>query len=56
MGRETFCFRRRLGDLLSHVSMGHLMIASLALIFIAFAFRSSAIGQYSMIAGSVSSD
>lgn len=41
----------RLGSLLSHVSMGHLMIASLVLIFIAFAFRSSAIGQYSMIAG-----
>jgi predicted lipid-binding transport protein (Tim44 family) len=40
-----------LGGLVSRVSMGHLMIASLVLVFIAFAFRSSAIGQYSMIAG-----
>jgi hypothetical protein len=50
-GERLSAFRHRLGDLLSHVSMGHLMIASLVLIFIAFAFRSSAIGQYSMIAG-----
>jgi predicted lipid-binding transport protein (Tim44 family) len=40
-----------LGGLVSHVSTGHLMIVSLVLVFIAFAFRSSAIGQYSMIAG-----
>jgi len=39
------------GGLVSHVSAGHLMIVSLVLVFIAFAFRSSAIGQLSMIAG-----
>ena len=49
--RRLHAFGGRLGGLVSHVSMGHLMIASLVLIFIAFAFRSSAIGQYSMIAG-----
>ena len=40
-GEKFSAFRHRLGVLLSHVSMGHLMIASLVLIFIAFAFRSS---------------
>ena len=39
------------GGLASHVSAGHLMIVSLVLVFVAFAFRSSAIGQLSMIAG-----
>ena len=39
------------GGLVSHVSAGHLMIVSLVLVFVAFAFRSSAIGQLSMIAG-----
>lgn len=48
---KLHAFGGRLGGLVSHVSMGHLMIVSLVLIFIAFAFRSSAIGQYSMIAG-----
>jgi hypothetical protein len=53
-------FRERIGGLarrlraaLSPTSLGHLMIVSLVLIFIAFAFRSSAIGQYSLIAGLV---
>ena len=50
-GEKFSAFRYRLGALLSRVSAGHLMIASLVLIFIAFAFRSSAVGQYSMIAG-----
>jgi hypothetical protein len=50
-GGRLRAFGSKLGRLASHVSMGHLMIASLVLIFIAFAFRSSAIGQYSMIAG-----
>jgi hypothetical protein len=48
---KLHAFGGRLGGLVSHVSMGYLMIVSLVLIFIAFAFRSSAIGQYSMIAG-----
>ena len=50
-GEKLHAFGGRLGGLVSHVSMGHLMIVSLVLVFIAFAFRSSAIGQYSMIAG-----
>ena len=50
-GERLRSFGSRLGSALSRVSMGHLMIASLVLIFIAFAFRSSTIGQYSMIAG-----
>jgi len=48
---KLHAFGGRLGGLMSHVSMGHLMVASLILIFVAFAFRSSTIGQYSMIAG-----
>ncbi len=40
-----------LGALVSHVSLGYLMMLSLLLIFVAFAFRSSSVGQYSMIAG-----
>jgi len=39
------------GGVVSRVSAGRLMIASLVLIFVAFAFRSSAISRYSMIAG-----
>jgi len=50
-GEKFSAFRQRLGGLLGRVSMGHLMVASLVLIFIAFAFRSSAVGQYAMIAG-----
>jgi hypothetical protein len=50
-GERLHAFGSRLGRLISHVSMGHLMVASLILIFIAFALRSSVIGQYSMIAG-----
>ncbi|MCJ7490985.1 MAG: hypothetical protein MUP15_02330 [Dehalococcoidia bacterium] len=50
-GEKLRALGGRVGGLVSHVSMGHLMIVSLVLIFIAFAFRSSAIGQYSMIAG-----
>jgi predicted lipid-binding transport protein (Tim44 family) len=50
-GERLRAFGTWLGGLVSHLSMGHLMVASLVLIFIAFAFRSSTIGQYSMIAG-----
>jgi hypothetical protein len=50
-GERARAFVTWLVRLVSHVSMAHLMIASLVLIFIAFAFRSNTIGQYSMIAG-----
>ena len=53
-GEKVSGLRQRLGGVsarVSRVSAGHLMIASLVLIFIAFAFRSSAVSQYSMIAG-----
>ena len=39
------------GALLTHASLGYLVVVSLILVFVAFAFRSSSIGQYSMIAG-----
>ena len=48
---KVSAFRHGIGGLASRISMGHLMIASLVLIFVAFAFRSSSIGQYAMIAG-----
>ncbi len=41
----------RLGSFFSHVSLGHLMVVSLVLIFVAFVFRSSTIGQYSLFVG-----
>jgi hypothetical protein len=50
-GERFRAFRGWLGGLVSHVSLGHLMIVSLVLIFIAFVFRSSTVGQWSMIAG-----
>jgi hypothetical protein len=50
-GEKTASLKKAIVSGSSRVSMGHLMIVSLALIFIAFVFRSSAIGQYSMIAG-----
>ena len=37
----------------ARVSLAHLMVASLVLILGAFVFRSSALGQYAMIAGLV---
>ncbi|MGD0116068.1 MAG: hypothetical protein ABSC13_08720 [Dehalococcoidia bacterium] len=42
---------RRLGSLFSRVSLGYLMIVSLVLIFVAFVFRSSTVGQYSLFVG-----
>ena len=42
---------RSIRSLFSRISLGHLMIASLVLIFVAFVFRSSTIGQFSLIAG-----
>ena len=50
-GEKVAALKSRIGAAASRVSTGHLMIASLVLIFVAFAFRSSVIGQYSMIAG-----
>lgn len=50
-GERVSSFGRWLAGPFSRVSLGHLMIASLILIFIAFAFRSSAVGRYSLIAG-----
>jgi hypothetical protein len=35
----------------SRVSLGYLMLISLLLIFVAFAFRSTNVGQYALIAG-----
>jgi hypothetical protein len=51
LGERVSALRRRLGSFFAHVSLGHLMIVSLVLIFIAFAFRSSTVGQYALFAG-----
>jgi len=51
LGERVGGLRRRLVSLFARVSLGHLMIVSLVLIFIAFAFRSSTVGKYSLFAG-----
>ncbi len=51
VGERFRRIRDRLGSLIGRVSLGHLMIASLVLIFVAFAFRSSTVGRYSLFAG-----
>ncbi len=51
LGERIGSLARRLGAAFSRASLGHLMLVSLVLIFIAFAFRSSAIGHYALFAG-----
>ncbi len=51
VGSAVHAFMARLGALLTHASLGYLLVISLILVFMAFVFRSSPIGQYAMIAG-----
>lgn len=51
VGEAIHGFMGRLGAVVTHASLGYLLVVSLILIFMAFAFRSSSIGQYSMITG-----
>ena len=43
--------RAWLAGIVSRITLGHLMVVSLLLIFLAFVMRSSAIGRYALIAG-----
>jgi dolichyl-phosphate-mannose--protein O-mannosyl transferase len=43
--------RAWLGGIVSRVTLGHLMVVSLILVFFAFLMRSSSIGRYALIAG-----
>ena len=50
-GKRFRRWRRRLTPRLPHISLGHVMAASLLLIILAYAFRSSAFGRYAFAVG-----
>jgi hypothetical protein len=52
-GKRFRGWRRRLTPRLPHISLGHVMAASVLLIILAYAFRSTAFGRYAFAVGLV---
>jgi uncharacterized membrane protein len=50
-GDRVYNLQRAVANRLSRISLGHLMVASLLLIIVAFALRWTVFGRYALVAG-----